>query len=232
MKPNSRVFLILLGCLPGIAAGFAGGWFAARKNASAGDGAARVANTTPAVASLPGHSGAAAGSIATATLLKSLKNPRSQSSRLAIFNHVAGMSLEELKSELEKKDKSKVLAGSAEGTFLQAVVCRWAELDPEGLLAHARASGDMSYRMLGLTLAFQELGRRDPESAWSLTSEMGVMKELVQNALLQSLAEENPARAFELVKGDLDSSSSWALGSLPAWWPPGRHGTRRALRSG
>ncbi|MBN8459708.1 MAG: hypothetical protein J0M04_17905 [Verrucomicrobia bacterium] len=163
-----------------------------------------------AAAALPGHSSFADLS----KQLARLSVARRKASATAIVDRMGLGELRKLVLENQNTGyyNGDYVPNDAESLLQAAAYEKWAETDPEDLIAFGLSQTN-TRRYAALNAAFAALARLDPEAALARMSRLDPdNREIVRDRLICSIAENDPQRGFELAMAETGSDSR----NLPA----------------
>ena len=152
--------------------------------------------------------------------LESLNGQSTLLGRSKILSAVGAMSADGVR---EMAGKMRALGSSgtpAQWELMSAVYERWSELDVEGLLTEAvhRGMGDQA-GYLGVSAAFRQLVKNDPDGAWKRAQDLGPLSYYAKRETLSGMGTSDPARALKLAGEDGQSrQDSYMVGSLMQAW--------------
>jgi hypothetical protein len=210
------------------ASAFAGGWFLARRWQPVVTITSTPAAAPPAMGknpsgktgkpAVPEPASRSAMPPAAAAMLNALPRDGGLKNQAAILAYASSLDEAAAKALVMSYEGKGYPSDKNTSQLYEAVLSRWAELDPESVIRTARTTGDMRFRWNAMSAAFDVLGRRDPDQAWKRAGEMGVFKEDAQRAVIYRLSSQDPAAAFAMAS-KLDSpQGQWALSSVMRAW--------------
>jgi hypothetical protein len=136
-----------------------------------------------------------------------------------ISNTLAEMSLEQVKAMVDTV-RASAFTDAKSREVLTAIIARWAELDPDGLLKKAQMS-EGGIHNAGIQAAFVSMARKDVTSAWQKAKEQNSwVGYMARTGVLQALAETDLSAAIKFAQevGASDSAEPLDVSEAIGQW--------------
>ena len=105
----------------------------------------------------------------------------------------------------------KILPRQEWYNFRYQLLQKWAEADPQAVLAYGQSLKNRNDGQQAISTALQEWAKREPEAAlaWVEKQPLGQQRQNFLSAALQGLAEEDPKKALERLNSVPNSQRRW-----------------------